>query len=463
MYKKKQKDYENIYGIEKTEKYDIDRPMVVMLMPSANSAHTANGYLSTMMSLLRFRKKEQVNLGFEISNVQFNVYIDDSVDNLKSTIMSLLKPNDIAGCKERLRKFNIYSYCAKNEDIKELFDDLHKYLLDLNYTKEEANEILSQIFSMQIVQNYGANVKGATTIIFHIIQDMENLTWQNARDKFKPEKFDKIFNLNVDGRKKLILYDAFGEGTLGKENREHLYKLDYFGAPVLNSIISLCMIESVASSLNQTELNMEIFQEDIKFIIECAYKYEQSLEKNIDDLTQEELIEFSKYMFEKTDKYIIEKYNVIVDCNSASFNFKMEELQKKIYLRNEEVFSYDKKSLNSKLNNILSLMKYRPEEEIDDKYTMDFHSNIKLNTKKSAKEIVQILYENYVDMVKNLIDRFNNIYYPADTPLEIINKVEEHKSREIEYLYNLLSSPELNECLKYFNIAIIEDNISKRK
>ena len=457
MYKKTKKTLNNINGIEKTDECIISKPMVFMIMPSLGTAYTANGYLNTMVSFLRFRRKDDINLGFEIEEAPFNIYIDDSIDVIKKSIISVLKEDDLNGCKERIRNFNIYNYCASNTLVKQMFDELHKYLESINYSNEEATEILSQIFSLQVVQNDGANVIDATTMIFHVIQDEENQSWLNARDRFTPEKFSKLFSLRASYLKQLILYDAFGEGTLAKENREHIYKLDYFGAPVLNVIISMYLFESINSSINKTELSIDMFNEDINYLIECAYNYEKTLNKSINDLSRDELNSFNEYMIEKLNNYIIKKYGIIVDVEKAKKNAYNEKILEQTYNINSSVFSYSKYYIEKDLNTMLYLMKYKADDEIEDKYTISFQQNLKVKVSSKVRDIIKYLYKRYFASINELKNKLNNFIYPETASIELIKEIDMYIKQEIDYLDGKLHQKELLDCLNYFDIEMEEE------
>lgn len=453
MYKKVIKSIENKYGIKQVDSIDSDKPIVVALMPSVSLAREANGYLRCIMNFLRMRHNNDSNLGFDISDDLFNIYYDSKIDNIEDTLCKCFIPNNKDLCKKKIRTFNIFSYCSQNSEVSLLLDKLFNYLIGIGYSDEDTKEILSQLFVLQVVQSPGIDIKYCTNIIFHIIQDMENPVWKRHKEEFPVSNFSKIYNLDIDNIKKIILYDSFGEGSMSKCDREHNFKRDYALSPVLNSLISLCLFYGVNSSIKGENINLDYFSDGINYIIDCASKYEKMIGVDLDSLNKIQLNEFSEYIIKKLDDFLIKKYNIKVENERVKNLFIREVKLNNIYNKYEELFNLKENNVIKSLNEIIDYMKYDENEVINYVPKFDYCPNIQFpSTKRAVSDIVSELYFKFVKYINDLLEAYNNVVIPDDYDTDIKKDIEYFINCKKEFLNNIMNNEQLKDCLNKFNI-----------
>ena len=111
MYKKVGKTFNSPYGIIDKAIKDFNRPFIFFAVPLGNKKDI-NGYLSSLVYLLRLRKGKEINIGLDVSDVPFDLYASSSAD-IDSFVDALnkIEGKDISVYKRLFRNINFVSFC----------------------------------------------------------------------------------------------------------------------------------------------------------------------------------------------------------------------------------------------------------------------------------------------------------------------------------------------------------------
>ena len=273
MYKKVGKSINTPYGIEETNISSISRPMVLFSVPFSNKK-SINGYLSNLLYLLRLRNSKGLNLGLDVSDVPFDIYseIKFEPDTLSRFFVDANK-NDKESLMRLFRNINIVSYCDGNNRILPVIDNIHEQLRSNGFNEQDIGELMSQISVLQVVDNLGEEGETfpyVTTNTVHIRQDVENPYWIEEDMDVKDGEFSKASVKRVKKNKQLLLVEEFGEGAL-EIGEEHTFSKDYLKFPVMNALMSICLIKSIGISLNGEKISLNYYKETIDYILTKAH------------------------------------------------------------------------------------------------------------------------------------------------------------------------------------------------
>ena len=238
MIKKVEKDYDNIYGIKKLDdSFSFNKPILLTMIPINFDYKDINSYFSQLMYLMQIRSSN-VDSNYTISDMPFDIVSGESKENIAEKIIKNMPIGDVLAARKYTRNINIFSYCAGNNNTAKMLHIIYNYLEQNNYSHTEIEEIMQEIFVLQIVDNHFENntvkpIPYATTVIVQDIYDFTN--YMHVLDFNSDNPF--ISMMQIDGVR-YMLYNSFGEKSLYEEKREHVFKDDYVLAPVINTVIS---------------------------------------------------------------------------------------------------------------------------------------------------------------------------------------------------------------------------------
>lgn len=442
MYKKVQKSVLHPYGIC-VQDQSIERPFICFVTP-AGSERDLNGYLSNLESFLCLRKDENIRLGIDVSDVEFDLYaLGHNEEKLTNEILSRIDSLDVLEAKKKIRYCNFMSFCDGNRTLSRILLTIYNGLLEKGFTEEETMDIMSQISILQVVDNGKFSCGTVNTI--HVRQDMENRKWLKEEMVPNSENFSKVYQLRDRENRNLLLIDAFGEEALTPD-REHAFTGDYAKYPVINSLISICLITSLDSSLTGKELDLNSYQEGIDFVLGEAFQYEQEQEKKLEEFTKKELEEFSQYMMNKVKEYIEKKYSIKKQSEEI-INQKImdeKEIKKKAWALSvdylstinncyEKILAYQDKPLNEK-----SLIVYNNE-----------------NQEMYNYEIVRMYFNEFKEQIQVIVDMIN-FSFSENASLEIRKELVVWKKNILNTIKNMSMEKNFTDLLQKCGISMDE-------
>lgn len=447
MYKKVAKSIKNPYGIEETNISSISRPMVLFSVPFSNMK-SINGYLSNLLYLLRLRNSRGINIGLDVSDVPFDIYseIKFEPDTLSRFFVDANK-NDKESLMRLFRNINIVSYCDGNNRILPVIENIHEQLRSNGFNEQDISELMSQISVLQVVDNLGEDGETfpyVTTNTVHIKQDDANPYWIEEDMDVKDGEFSKASVKRVKRNKQLLLVEEFGEGAL-EIGEEHTFSKDYLKFPVMNALMSICLVESMASSLKGERISIGYYKEAIHYVLGKAHEYEESLGKDLDSLTKEELEAFRKYMMDSITEYIKDKYNIKeVDTSLIKEKVIREEKIKEIAI--------DVSIINTSgiVNTIKSILEYK-DDDLDEERKIRIANSFR---NMSVKEIIEYLYSKLIKEVDIIVKKIENVNFKSEVNEELGIELTEWKKDQISRIYSLLDNEELKELLEKCNLRI---------
>lgn len=449
MYKKVVKSIKNPYGIEKTNIGDLSRPIIIFSNTSSNK-RDLNGYLSNLLYLLRLRNSKGLNLGLDVSDVPFDIYYENifESDTLSRFFVNANK-NDKEYLMRLFRNINIISYCSGNNEVLPIIVNISEQLKNNGFSERDIRSLMSQISVLQVVDNLGDDGKSfpyVTTNTVHIKQDDANPYWIEEDMDVEEGKFSKASVKKIRNNKQLLLVEQFGEGALNF-GKDHNFSKDYLGFPVMNALMSICLIKSIGSSLNGEKISLNYYKEAIDYILTKAHEYEKSLGKDLESLTKEEVNKFKDYMMELVTKYVKEKFNIKdLDTSIIKERVAREEKIKEIA---ESVTSVDRGTnvIEGSINKILEYI----DVDLDEK-RVSVTGNCFWNS--SVRDIIVSLYFNLINSVNKLVGEIENINFKSEVSEELKIELMEWKKDQICRIYSLLDNEELKELLEKCNLRI---------
>ena len=436
MYKKVKRSFNDPYGIKDDLIKDFNRPFVFFCVPSG-SVKGINGYLNSLIYMLRLRKGENINAGLDISEVPFDLYCSSKKEtDVFIQIIDKVDINDLEALTKIIRNINFVSYCDGNNKLLPIIESIHNKLLEKGLSEEVVNNLMKQISVLQIVDNLGYDGDDfpyVTTISIHNRHDVENSRWLEEDLESKEGQFSKAFVKRLTANKEVVVVEPFGEGSLQVDN-EHSYTDDYLRSPVINALMSVCLVESISSSLQGRQISLTYFKDGIDYILKTAHEYEIKIGKDLDSLTKEDLDKFNQYMMEIMTKYVKDKFKI----KKSNFEKIIEE--EKVLKNNALVLAYDYKSdIKSVVDRIL-LFNDKNVEEVCTEYIGNNKYTLPI------KSIVSIYYDKLIQSVKNNIQDINNIIFKGLENEEMNIQLVEWKKDKINEIYQLLDNELLRKC-----------------
>lgn len=447
MYKKVKKSVQYPYGIDKFASININRPFIYFSVPFGND-RGINGYLKRLLYLLRIRDGENINSGLEIDSVPFNLYCSSKI-NLDDflPLLDLIDKNNFDMALKILRNINFVSYCDGNQKLLNVILKIHDYLKNKGFKENEIEKLMSQISVLQIVDNLNYNndtFPYVTTNTLHIRQDDANPEWLNDKSKSKEGQFSKSVIKEVSNNKRVIIIDSFGEGAL-KFGEDHIFSKHYLSFPVINSLMSICLILSIESSLKNKEISLDYYQKGIDYILTKAHEYEIKYSKDLNTMSKEDIIEFSNYMMDIITDYLKNEFNIQdIDRNSINKALKEEKILK------DNAGDLSRDYIGSIESDIKRILKYK-DKDLDDMDKM-LLGNHEIDYK--IKDIIVVYYRNLMKNVKDTINIITNITISDE---ELNAQLVSWKKNKIKQIQNLINDKNLTELLKKCDIEVIEE------
>lgn len=302
MLKKVEKDFDNVYGLEKLdESYSFDKPVLISMIPINFSDRDINGFFTKLVDMMQIRSKN-VDSNYTMRDMPFDMISEEFNDSIADKIIKNIPLGDVSATKQFMHNINIFSYCNGNDKAASMLKKIHDYLEQNNYSKEEIEEIMKEVFVIQVVDNYSEKdsyepVPYATTVVVQDIYDYEN--GYHVLDFNSDNPFISTME---SGGVRYMLYKSFGEKSLSEEEREHVFAMDYAVAPVINTVLSLYMIKAISSSLNGTSKKDISIYSELQQIINKAQEFIKSKNKMPEELTMDEKLELNEVLFEDIKK-----------------------------------------------------------------------------------------------------------------------------------------------------------------
>ena len=454
MYQKVRKSVECPFGIKRIYDIDLDKPFVFFSTSLADTKNN-NGFLNRTLDFLGFYNKNDINLGLDIENVPFNIYAEGFLidEKIIKEIEKRLKNSSFEELSRLFRNFNFVSFCLGNENLYEFLVKLRKMLLKNNLTEEEVNTLMSKITVTQIVDNSKLNtIPGLIVNTIHIIQDKENPSFNDIEINPNEGEFSRVMQEKRTPSNNLILVDTFGEGSLRDrfEHREHSFSLDYARFPVINSLISVIINTALYSSLNNTSIDIDSFQEGIRFVLHEAYLYEKKLNKDLNLLTKEELAEFNIFIYNKVMDYLKKKYNLEPPSIEEIELHRIDDE----YLRNNRVMYSgefhgdiidDLRKLQGQYYEIFRFKDKDPNEIVE--YLSDL-GNIKVKVKEPVCKFVDSQYEKLKTIGVTIIDKINKIEIPDNISIILKQEIVNWKKEKYQSIKDIIFDERLKEYLQ---------------
>ena len=450
MYIRENRSIANVHGMREVSEKENPflKPSIIASVPFGGIKST-NGYFSKVLDLLGLRHGNSINSGIDISQVPFSLVSDRKGEEITEKLLPIIPENDKEKAKDILRNITIFSYCNGNENTYSIIMSIHDDLVNKGYSEEDIKDIMSQIVVLQVVANLSKGTfPYVTSVIFHDIYDIENTRWvEMPPENFPTDTFSKVIVGNVNDNCTMLLNSSFGEESL-KANfpNDHSFSNDYFGAPVLGSIMSICFINSLSRSIDKKDVKVSDILENIDDILKMAKEYEDT-HKDLDGLTKEELTEFrelfSKYLFEYSKKNLKAK-----EIDPRFLELDKERTEVIELLRSKSLYSlpyvYE---ISSAIRKILEYYGNFDNDEV---------VNIRIGNSGGVHYVVGEFIKQEIKVVnkkiRELVTFLNGIVLPDTVSVEIRKELEEYK---YSILSNLLSDEvksiireyELNEVL----------------
>ena len=456
MLKKTEVSLDNNYGIEKIDSLPYNKPIILGIVPGGNR-QAMNGYLNSFMYLLQIRKSPNVNSDYDIANIPFDILISENQDKIDEQINNLIPSNDINSAKHLMRNINIISYCAGSYDTSRYLKGIFSLLMKKGYTEKETKEILSQIFVLQVVDNYTENmnfssIPYASVVTVHDVFDMENETYKYEEENestFIHNPFVKILKNEQNDR--YVLYKSFGDGSLFQTQEEHRFDHDYIHAPILNILMGIYLIKAISMSLNGIFINNNLsITHELNYILAKTQQFVMKKNKDFANFTKEELGELDTYLMNEIKT--IFKDNISIDTLSKEeqdYLNEREEILRK--LRTLDI-DYALEDITTIINIIYSY--YDNYSDNDIVYSVYNNSGVKTDFKKqrAIQNKIKILFDN----INKLLEILNNI----DLTNGISIKVQKDLNNEIKGILNKINTLINDDKIhQIFNEYCVEEKI----
>lgn len=454
MLKKTQRTLENKYGIEDYNEGFLNRPCILGIVPSSNNTKMRNGYLGLFMYLLQIRKYNLVDSDYDITDIPFDLLINDMSDKLDLSILDKTPANNIVEAKNIMRNINIISYCDGNSIIAFTLKRLDAGLLNKGYSEEEARQIISQVFVLQIVDNYqdgrgNTEIPYATVVTVHDIFDIENTDYyfeNQEQNLFDDNPFIHLETRNNSDR--YVIYKSFGNGSLAERQGEHFFETDYAKAPIINYIMSLYLIRALHSSFEHSEIsNIFSLRQEIDDTIRRALEFCSSKKKSYEDFTRGELEELNEFLMKEIQS-VFKSYipvSTLTTEEKESLNTQDKDL---IAFLNANPYLYLKEMINT-ISNIVSFIFQLNNNYGDDEIA--YHENTNYGIFEHKKDSAIKLH------AKSLASSFNEFMKAIDsviipdgiTPI-MRQKIKEYLESLVVKVRNIVLNDNLQQILERY-------------
>ena len=432
-----------------------NRPCLLGVIPLGDPIHEVPyshwvGYINLFMYLLQIRKNDVIDSDYDINGVPFDLLLytlydaeDDS--HIDKTICDSIPANNLTKAKVMMRNINMISYCDGNFRTAHILKKLFMRLLNKGYTEEEAKQILSQVFVLQIVDNYrdsiemNAEIPYATIVTVHDIFDLQNSDFFDLEEELNEQNktlFDRNPFIHLDtynNSDRRIIYKSFGEGSLSQRKDTHIFTRDYAKAPIINYIMSLYLIKALHMSLEHIEINDNIsLQSEIASITQRALDFIKQKGKSYDDFSREDLRELNEYLMR--DIQLKFKDSIPVKTLTKEEKEYLNELEKSI-----ELFLGANQDFN--LHNML----YDMTHDIEMIYAMNNNINgnnnnfIIANIKQYIKKL-SVEYNSFIDCI-------NRVIIPEGLSPRILQELTSYLSNMFETAKKLIVDPRFQRIL----------------
>lgn len=463
MYKKVKKSFENPYGIEKVvdEINEFISPSVLCMVPQGGITKL-NGYLSKISVLLGLRHDLSLNSGYDVSQVPFSLLVNEGNEKIQDNLLYFIPENDKDHAKKIIRNLNIVSYCNGHDDTLKLINDLHDGLIQKGYSEEDVEEILSQMFVLQVVDNLfqdGQFIKFpyVTSITFHNIHDEENRFWLNNKSSLFDSNclFSRI-STKLDSNNNLtIVYDSFGEGSLSQTGEDHSFSRDYCNAPVLNTLMSVVLINALYCSFFKEQFSLDFLQQHFSIILEHAHEYEEK-NKPLDEFTKEDLDNFNEYMYNFIVEYMRNKFSL--DENATKEieldNERINAIKQFLRISNGRSFYPFDSDINKLMNQIEEIIFYYNNYEKREKITIEQKiSNMGMRLfPYVVEDLIRRRIHELLEKLKNLVNALQSLKLPDTSSIQLKTELERYKSDLLKKLLN----PTILKIMQEYGFEIID-------
>lgn len=451
MLKKTGKSLKNKYGFENYSDNFPERACVLGMFPSPCNLRIYNGYMSLFMYLLQIRKFDLVDSDYDIVDVPFDLLIHTDDENLDITILNSIPSNNIYEANRIMRNINIISYCNGNFDTADILNNLYRGLLNKGYSEDEVKEIISQIFVLQIVDNYrdekgNTAIPYATVVTVHDIFDLENTNYSD--DTLKQTLFEEnpfIHLQSHDNNDRYVIYKSFGADSLAERHGVHRFTDDYAKAPIINYIMSLYLIKALHMSIEHIMINNNFsLRQEVGEVIQKAMEFCSSRKKKYDDFTKEDLEALNEYLMHEIQTEF--KRNIPVRVLTEEEKTTLNEQDKDLtaffdvnrYLNlNEEL-----KRITDKVNFIYQLNDNYGSDEIA------FRENTNSGVIEYKKDSAIIMHVDLLaSMFNEFVRKITGIVIPENIKFQNRQEIDNYLKRMLDLAKKSVLSDKLNQIL----------------
>lgn len=323
MLKRVRESFENPDGFKAYDGCLTNKPCLLGIFPRIEKD---KAFIKLIMYMLQIRQRDLIDSDYDINDIPFDILLDTFSDydvsdikynfllsaeykSIDEIISTSIPANNVDEAKRLMRNINIISYCNGNLHTGHILINLYARLIDKGYSKVEVEQMLSQIFVLQIVDNYQDSVMSiteipyATVVTVHDIFDLENTDYYEEEEELNEQNqtmFDSNPFIHIEKRgnnDRRIIYKSFGEGSLSQRKDTHLFNVDYAKAPIINYIMSLYLIKALHMSMKHIEIKDNIsLQGEIESIIQKTLYFINQRGKKYDSFNREDLCELNEYL-----------------------------------------------------------------------------------------------------------------------------------------------------------------------
>ena len=430
MYIKDKKTIENRYGIRSVKENEnpFENPCIITFLPQKGIRFT-NGYFNKILDLLQLNYDQHQNGDVDLSQIELSLVNDETGRESVEKILSIIPCDDKEKAKEAIKNITIFSYCAGHNLTYIFINHLFSGLIDKGYSEKDVKQILAQLAVLQVVDNFEKKTfPYVTSVICHDVYDVENLEWMNS-SVFTTDSYSKMAILSNESKNcSFVVNNSFGEGSL-KANfpEEHSFKEHYCNSPVLNAMMSLCLLNSVSRSNIEKDINAMSLLEGSEVILRMAEDYEKK-SVDLDGLSSKELLEFKNIFNPIINEYLKRKIK-IGELEPKEKCLSQERLEVLGTLNNMGLYSINLHSINSMVNRIMYYYtNYNKDDIVDIRVGNSVLSAVKVG------EFIDSEIKNLLFNLKELIDYLKNIVLPDSVSIEIRKELAEYKRKIIDQI-----------------------------